>query len=74
MHKTAAHSNSDEFKCHFEGCGQRFTTKKGLLYHKLIHLGEKPFKCEFNDCDKRFRNKSNLRSHLKCKHSGDELN
>lgn len=44
-------------------CDQAFKSRPALMYHCMIHTGEKPYKCLI--CDKRFRSMTNLNLHQK---------
>ncbi|XP_035891167.1 zinc finger protein 70-like [Anopheles stephensi] len=48
-----------------EICDKRFTAKKNLTRHLMIHTGEKPFKCD--RCDRSFRQAGEIKKHL-CLH------
>jgi len=51
------------YKCHYEGCGKRFSKSSNLTQHLRIHSGEKPFQCDL--CGRCFRQSGNLTKHLK---------
>ncbi|XP_059609456.1 zinc finger protein 729-like [Phlebotomus argentipes] len=42
-------------------CDQPFKSRPALMYHCMIHTGEKPYKCEI--CGKHFRSMTNLNLH-----------
>ncbi|XP_020294975.1 zinc finger protein 675-like [Pseudomyrmex gracilis] len=58
-------SRKKPYKC--QKCGNRFSTKKQVTAHEIVHSLLRPYKCLI--CDKTFTTKANLIYHSKCHHS-----
>ncbi|XP_055684465.1 zinc finger protein 208-like isoform X2 [Lutzomyia longipalpis] len=54
---------ADMVKLKCRKCDQPFKSRPALMYHCMIHTGEKPYKCTI--CHKHFRSMTNLNLHQK---------
>ena len=55
------HTGAQPYQCTEDRCGNRFSSKDGLLRHKLKHRTDRPFACD--RCEKCFVDKSALTRH-----------
>ena len=61
--------NVIKFKCN--ECNQKFSLRRRLLNHKLIHSNERQYVCDWSQYGKQFKTNSHLNQHI-LQHSGDK--
>ena len=59
------------FKCGYESCDKRYTTKQSLRRHFLSHIGDSQFRCYSGDCNgaNRFCDSQALNRHIQKIHT-----
>ena len=59
------------FRCGYEGCDKRYTTKQSLRKHFITHTGDSKFRCYTGDCTgtRRYCDRQALARHIHKKHT-----
>ena len=71
QHVSVCHEKIYNFPCLAQGCAKRFANQYNMRAHLRQHTGVEPFKCRLCDCS--FKHNVSLKTHVKSKHPGYNL-